>query len=106
MPTCILSVSSEKHSEGELQDIGRYELRNVVQSVKGAVAPAVFGGKARAVMAYVDRGKIEARNLSPVDVVDAVGESNIMLPTGGARIGDIDYQIDSNSMYESPEAMG
>lgn len=106
MPTCILSVSSETHGEGELQDIGRYELRNVIQSVKGAVAPAVFGGKVRAVMAYVDRDKIEARNLSPVDVVDAISESNIMLPTGGARIGDIDYQIDSDSMYESPAAMG
>lgn len=106
MPTCILSVSSEKHSEGELQDIGRYDLRNVIQSVPGAVAPAVFGGKVRAVMAYVDRDKIEARNLSPVDIVDAISDSNIMLPTGGARIGDIDYQIDSDSMYESPEAMG
>lgn len=106
MPTCILSVSSEKHGEGELQDIGRYELRNVIQSVPGAVAPAVFGGKVRAIMAYVDRDKIEARNLSPVEVVDAISDSNIMLPTGGARIGDIDYQIDSDSMYESPEAMG
>lgn len=106
MPTCILSVSSQEHSEGELQDIGRYDLRNVIQSVPGAVAPAVFGGKVRAVMAYIDRDKIEARNLSPVEVVDAISDSNIMLPTGGARIGDIDYQIDSDSMFESPEAMG
>lgn len=106
MPTCILSVASEQHSEGELQDIGRYDLRNVIQSVPGAVAPAVFGGKVRAIMAYVDRDKIEARNLSPVNIVDAISDSNIMLPTGGARIGDIDYQIDSDSMFESPEAMG
>lgn len=106
MPTCILSVSSPTMGEGELQDIGRYELRNAIQAVRGAVAPAVFGGKSRAVMAYVDRDKLEARGLSPVDVVEAVRDSNIMLPTGGARIGDIDYQIDSDSMYPSPEAMG
>lgn len=106
MPVCILSVASQELGEGELQDIGRYELRNAIQSVRGAVAPAVFGGKVRAVMAYVDRDKIEARGLSPVDVVNALGESNIMLPTGGARIGDIDYQIDSDSMFTSPGAMG
>lgn len=106
MPTCILSVASPTLGEGELQDIGRYELRNAIQAVRGAVAPAVFGGKSRAVMAYVDRDKLEVRGLSPVDVVDSIRESNIMLPTGGARIGDIDYQIDSDSMYESPAAMG
>lgn len=106
MPTCILSVSSPTMGEGELQDIGRYELRNAIQAVRGAVAPAVFGGKSRAVMAYVERDKLEARGLSPVDVVEAIRDSNIMLPTGGARIGDIDYQIDSDSMYASPEAMG
>lgn len=105
VPTCILSISSPSLSEGELQDIGRYELRNAIQAVRGAVAPAVFGGKSRAVMAYVDRDKLEARGLSPIDVVGAIRESNILLPTGGARIGDIDYQIDSDSIYESPQAM-
>src|SRR5262245_29791134 len=69
MPICMLSVSSDKLGERELQDIGRYQLRNAVQSVNGAVAPAVFGGKSRAVLAYVDRDKLEARGLSPVDVV-------------------------------------
>jgi multidrug efflux pump subunit AcrB len=105
MPICILSVSSGELGEGELQDIARYELRNAVQSVSGAVAPAVFGGKVRAVLAYVDRGKLEARGMSPVDVVKAISDYNIMLPTGGARIGDIDYQIDSNSMLASPADM-
>ncbi len=105
VPTCILSISSPTISEGELQDIGRYELRNAIQAVRGGVAPAVFGGKSRAVLAYVDRDKLEARGLSPMDVVGAIRESNVMLPTGGARIGDIDYQIDSDSIYESPQAM-
>lgn len=105
MPISILSVSSGAYGEGELQDIARYELRNAVQSVPGAVAPAVFGGKQRAVLAYVDRNKLETRDISPVDVAGAISNYNIMLPTGGARIGDIDYQIDSDSMMASPQAM-
>lgn len=106
MPIAILSVASPAHGEGELQDIARYELRNAVQSISGAVAPAVFGGKQRAVMAFVDRNKLETRGISPVEVSKSIANYNIMLPTGGARIGDIDYQIDSDSMYPSPEAMG
>src|SRR5262249_50832792 len=99
MPVCILSVASKQLGEGELQDVARYELRNQIQAVIGAVAPAVFGGKVRTIMAYVDRGKLEARGLSPIDVFGAVRDSNIMLPTGGAKIGDIDYQIDSDSLF-------
>lgn len=106
MPISILSVSSDAMGEGELQDIARYELRSAVQSVPGAVAPAVFGGKQRAVLAFVERNKLEMRGISPVEVAGAIGNYNIMLPTGGARIGDIDYQIDSNSMYPTPESMG
>lgn len=105
MPICILSVSSDRLGEVELQDVAKYQLRNAVQAVTGAVAPAVFGGKSRAVLAYVDRDKLEARDLGPVDVVSAMRESNIMLPTGTARIGDIEYQIESDSMFPSPRAM-
>ena len=72
----MLSVSSDKYSEIELQDMARYQLRNAIQAVNGAVAPAVFGGKSRAVLAYVDRNKLEARDLSPVDVVTALRNYN------------------------------
>src|SRR5262245_32805131 len=105
MPICVLSVASEDLGEAELQDIAKYQLRNAVQSVTGAVAPAVFGGKSRAVLAYVNRDKLEARDLSPIDVVNAMRDYNIMLPTGTARIGGIEYQIDSDSMLPSPAAM-
>ncbi|MBI3467704.1 MAG: efflux RND transporter permease subunit [Planctomycetes bacterium] len=64
MPIAILSISSGELGEGELQDVARYELRNAVQSVSGAVAPAVFGGKvwiplADAIKASKDGGEIQ-----------------------------------------------
>ena len=55
----------------------------------------VYGGKIRAVMAYLDREKLQARGLSPLDVMKAVDEYNVFLPTGDAKFGDIDYALDS-----------
>ena len=61
--------------------MGRYEVRNMIMGSPGAVAPVVFGGKVRAVMVYLDRQKMQARNLSPLDVMNALDEYNVFLPT-------------------------
>ena len=107
-PVCIVAVDSPDGSQNEsiLYDVGRYEVRNMLLSINGAVAPVVFGGKIRAVMAYLDRQKMQARHLSPLDVMKAIDNYNVFLPTGDAKIGDTDYALDSNSMFEYPSQMG
>ena len=106
MPACIVALDSKTQSESILYDTGRYEVRNMIMAVPGAVAPVVYGGKLRAVMAYLDRAKLQARNLSPLDVMKAIDSYNLFLPTGDAKFGNTDYAIDSNSMYELVERMG
>jgi len=107
-PVCIVAVDSPDGSQNEsiLYDVGRYEVRNMVMSLQGAVAPVVYGGKVRAVMAYLDRQKLEARGLSPLDVMTAMDRYNVFLPTGDIKIGDTDYATDSNSMFDFPRQMG
>ena len=107
-PVCIVAVDSPKGEQNEsiLYDVGRYEVRNMIMSLNGAVAPVVYGGKIRAVMAYLDREKLEARGLSPLDVMNAMDRYNVFLPTGDAKIGDTDYALDSNSMFDFPRQMG
>lgn len=105
-PVCLVALDSEVHPEAILYDTGRYEVRNMVMSVRGAVAPVVYGGKLRAVLAYMDREKMQARNLSPMEVMAAIDRFNIFLPTGAAKFGEIDYALASNSMYELPTLMG
>jgi len=107
-PVAIVAVDSPNGEQNEsiLYDVGRYEVRNMLMSVNGAVAPVVYGGKIRAVMAYIDRQKLEARRLSPLDVMNAMDNYNVFLPTGDAKIGDIDYALDSNSMFDYPSDMG
>lgn len=106
VPACLVALDSKSQSEAILYDVGRYEVRNMIMSSKGAVAPVVYGGKLRAVMAYLDRAKLQARNLSPMDVMRALDDYNLFLPTGDAKFGDTDYAIDSNSMYELVDRMG
>ena len=60
-----MALDSKDEPEQVLYDVARYEVRNMIMSNPGAVAPVVFGGKIRAVMLYLDRIKMQARGLSP-----------------------------------------
>src|SRR5947209_11107595 len=100
-PVCLVALDSDKEPESILYDAGRYEVRNMIMAVPGSVAPVVYGGKVRAVMAYMDRERMAARNLSPLDLMKAIDNYNIFLPTGEAVFGKSDYALDSNSMYRS-----
>ena len=105
-PIALVALDSRTQDEATLYDVGRYEVRNMIMSSPGAVAPVVYGGKVRAVMLYLDRNKLQARGLSPLDVMKAMDSYNVFLPTGDAKFGDTDYAIDSNSMYDFVERMG
>ena len=107
-PVCIVAVDSQNpaNNESVLYDVGRYEVRNMIMGIPGAVAPVVYGGKVRAVMAYLDREQMQARGFSPVDVMNALDAANVFLPSGDAKIGKFDYVLDSNSMYRNISEMG
>jgi len=99
-PVCLLALDSETQGEAALFDTGRYEVRPQIMSQPGAIAPLVYGGKVRAIMLYLDRVKMQARHLSPQDVMRAVDDYNVFLPTGSAKFGKTDFAIDSNSMFD------
>ncbi|MFP6886586.1 MAG: efflux RND transporter permease subunit [Opitutales bacterium] len=103
VPLCLVSVSSPSMNEKELYDVAYYELRNRLQSIQGVVAPAVYGGVLRRILAYVDPKALEFHNLSPLDVAEALQKQNIFIPTGSAKFGDIEYQVIANSMAEHVE---
>ncbi len=101
LPLGILAVSGEQGSgldQKTLKDIARIDIRNMLGGVKGVVAPAVFGGKDRTILVYVDPKKLEARRLSPLDVVNALQRQNMMVTPGVAKFGGYEFQLDSNAM--------
>jgi multidrug efflux pump subunit AcrB len=105
IPLCLFSVASKVDPGGKplldetrLYDVAYFEGRNKLQSISGVVAPAVYGGRLRRIYAYVDRNKLEGRNLSPMDVVNAIHRNNVFIPTGSARFGPTEYQVVSNAL--------
>jgi multidrug efflux pump subunit AcrB len=101
VPLCLVSVSSSEMNEKELYDIAYFELRNRLQAISGVIAPAVYGGKLRRILAYVDRDKLEARGLSLLDVQRALKQQNVLIPAGNAKMGDLDFQIFTNALPDT-----
>ena len=97
-PLALLAVSSDSLTEKELYDIAYFQLRNLLGSVKGIIAPAVYGGKLRRIYMYVYPDKLQAYNLSQTDVMDAVQKNNVMIPTGDVNIGNLNYSVNTNGM--------
>src|SRR5881296_757879 len=105
IPLALISVSSPNLDEKQLYDVAYFELRNRLQSITGVIAPAVYGGKLRRILAYVDPEKAQARGLSPVDVINSIRDYNVMIPTGNAKFGALDYQINANGMVPAVEQL-
>src|ERR671939_925789 len=100
LPVCLITLKGEGLSETQLRDNGQYAVRNQVANVPGASVPQPFGGRYRQIMVYVDPLKLEALQLSVMDVVRAVNDSNLILPAGDVKIGPLDYNIYANSQIE------
>jgi multidrug efflux pump subunit AcrB len=101
LPVCLVTVKGQGLNETQLHDLAQFEIRNQIAVVKGAEIPAVFGGKYRQAMIYVDPYKLLSRQLSVMDVVDAVNDSNLILPAGDVKIGATDYYVYSNSLVQN-----
>lgn len=97
LPVCLITLKGEGMKEAELRDHGQYTIRNQVANVPGASVPQPFGGRYRQIMVYVDPLKLEAHQLSVMDVVRAVNDSNLILPAGDVKIGPFDYNVYANS---------
>ena len=101
LPVCLITLKGAGLNETELHDLGQYSVRNQIASVPGASIPPPFGGKYRQIQVYVDPTKLEANQLSPMDVVRTVNEANAILPSGDVKLGPTDFNIYTNSQFPS-----
>ncbi len=105
-PVALVALNSQTQDESILYDVARYEVRNFIMQNPGATAPVVIGGKVRAILLYLNQTEMQARKLSAADVMNAVDHWNLFFPSGDVKIGDMDWALSSNSMYELVERMG
>src|SRR5260221_1360974 len=105
LPVCLLTVSGEGLDETQLHDYLQYQIRNQIAGVPGATVPPPYGGKYRQIMVYVDPLKLQAHQLSPMDVVRATNSSNLILPAGDVRIGPLDFSIYTNAQVADAQSL-
>src|SRR6202051_2325504 len=87
LPVCLITLKGEGLSETQLKDVSQNVVRNQLAGVPGAAVPQPFGGRWRQMMLYVDPAKLEEHQMSLMDVVRSMNESNVVLPAGDVQIG-------------------
>jgi len=101
LPVCLVTLKGAGLNEAKLRDLGQYDVRNQIASVPGASVPQPFGGRYRQIMVYVDPLKLQAHQLSVMDVVRTVNDANLILPAGDVKIGPYDYNLYANSQVDA-----
>ncbi len=104
LPVCLVTVSGQGMDDSRLKDIAQNFVRNQLASVPGASIPQPFGGPWRQIQFYVDPYELEARQLSPMDVVRSLNQDNLVLPAGDVQIGNLDYDIYTNAQINLNDA--
>src|SRR6202051_779750 len=94
VPILELGLSGQGISEQALNDYGLMTIRPQLVTVQGAALPYPYGGKQRQVQVDLNTQALQAKGLSPLDVVTAISAQNLILPTGTSKIGAKEYNVD------------
>jgi multidrug efflux pump subunit AcrB len=97
VPILQLGLSGEGLSEQQLGDFGLNFIRTQLVTIEGAAIPYPYGGKQRQVQFDLDMTALQAKGLSPQDVVTAVSQQNLILPSGTLKVGGYEYEVETNS---------
>src|SRR5438270_1473016 len=105
VPILQLGLSGKGMSEQQLNDLGVNFIRPQLATIQGASVPIPYGGKVRQVMVDIDSHQLMAKGLSPLDVVNAVNAQNVILPSGTAKIGRVEYNVGLNGSPSAVDAL-
>ncbi|WP_263416505.1 efflux RND transporter permease subunit [Terriglobus albidus] len=97
VPVLQLGLSGQGLSEQQLNDFGLNFIRTQLSTVMGAQMPYPYGGKQRQVQIDLDTQKMQSFGVSAADVVNTIAQQSIILPAGAAKMGHLDYQVETNS---------
>jgi multidrug efflux pump subunit AcrB len=105
VPILQMGLGGQGLSEADLYDLSLNFIRPALATVQGASIPLPYGGKVRQVMVDTEPDLMYAHHLSAADVSTAVGQQNIILPAGTARIGDKEFVVKTNSSPDTIAAL-
>jgi CzcA family heavy metal efflux pump len=96
VPVIQISLTSDTLSEQTVFDYGNNFIRVQLATVQGAALPFPYGGKQRVISVDLDPTLLQSKGLSPVDIVNAINTQNLILPTGTAKLGTLEYTVEMN----------
>src|SRR6204780_2338986 len=96
VPVIQIGLNSDSLSEQALFDFGNNFIRTQLATVRGVALPFPYGGKQRQIQVDLDSQALQSKGLSPVDIVNAVNAQNLILPTGTAKLGTLEYTVEMN----------
>ena len=97
VPILQYSLTSRRLSEQEIYDLGQNQVRVGLATIRGAAVPWPYGGRTRVVSVDLDLAALKARNLSAQDVVNAINAQNLVFPSGSAKIGGTEFDVELNT---------
>jgi multidrug efflux pump subunit AcrB len=106
VPILQYSISSSKLSEQAVFDLAANQVRVGLSVVQGASMPWPYGGKTRLVSVDLDLTALKAKNLAPMDVINALNAQNLILPSGTTKIGGMEYAVDLNMTAKEMAEIG
>ena len=96
VPILQLAVAGRGVSEQQLYDLGSNFIRPQLVTVPGTAIPNLYGGKQRQIQVDLNTQALQSKGLGPSDVVDAIGNQNLILPGGTSKIGTLEYNVEIN----------
>ncbi len=106
VPILQLGISGQGLAEDALNDLSLNFLRPQLITVPGAVVPYPYGGKQRQVMINMNSGLLQSKGLSPQDLLNAVNQQSLVLPSGTAKIGPTEYDVRLNASPRKVDELG
>ena len=97
VPILQLALSGQGLSEQQLNDLGTNFVRTQLVTVPGASIPFPYGGKQRQIMVNLNPRLLQSKGLSPADIVTAVGQQNLVLPSGTMKLDAFEYDVRLNA---------
>lgn len=98
VPVAMLQVTSDTMTPAELYNLAFMRIRSLLVTIPGAIIPQPYGGTPMQLLVSLDKQKLLARNLSPMDVYKAFNQQSIVLPAGDQKIGKTDWMVMTNAM--------
>ena len=105
VPILQLGISGKGLSEAQLNDYATNFIRTQLVTVPGSVVPSPYGGKQRQISIYMDQGAMQSKGIAPGDLLSAVAQQNVVMPSGTIKIGRSEYDVRTNGTPRTVEEL-